>query len=259
MVTVEVLLIDGNGDVVRSIESADEPLKQLQRLEEEESLSSVTRMRLTTLEQLPASVQVGQRVNLRSMVAGGPGGGFGGGRTSAFRGENTGTILSVTARVAEDNAIILSVQFEQSRLASTAPRDPAAGEDPTSPPDIATITAQSTVRVPGGGVQVLGGGRSSNGKTSEQSLILVTAQAGEPVAGGAAADTAEDAAGHQLKIMHLAHAEATGLVDMLSILFPRHGDLTIAADPRTNALLVRGSAEKLAAIEAIVARLDETK
>lgn len=255
MVTVEVLLVDGPSDVVRGIESADEPLKQLQRLEEEEALSGVTRIRVTTLEQQPASVQFGQRINLRS--AAGPGGGFpGGGRgASMVRGENTGTLLSATARVESDESIVLNLQFEQSRLASPRERDPSAGEDPSAPPDVGTITAQTTLRVVSGGVEVLGGGRTSTGKTSEQSLILVTAKAGPAIAATALrADTERG----EFKIFHLAHASADGIAQLLTQVFLGR-PVRAVADTRTNSVLVRGDTQELEVVEALLARLDVEK
>lgn len=256
MVTVELLLVEGDANVVRGIETAEEPLKHLRALEEEEALASVTRLRLTTLEMQPASVQIGQRINV---VTGRALTGRGGPlrETAISRGEITGTLLSLTSRVADDESIVLDLQFEQSQLAPSHERDRAAGEDPSAPPDIATINAKTAVRVPGGGTVVVGGGMTSSGKTSTRSLMLVTAKAGEP--GPKTTRAADPAEQPEFKIYHLQHASATDLVDLLGVFFPTKSELTITADARTNSLLVRGKPEQLLAIEAIVMRLDAEK
>ena len=74
--------------------------------------------------------------------------------------------------------------------------------------------------------------------------------AGPPVA---AAQKAKAAA---LKIFALRFADCVGVQNTLSDLFPQR-QFQMAADGRSNSLLIQAAADEMATVEAIILRLDE--
>jgi Flp pilus assembly secretin CpaC len=162
-------------------EPAEKVLAMVRKLEEQGKLESCTRVRLTTLEGQIAMAQFGERrgvVSGRSRAAG-RAGDFGGvPQQTSYSFENLGTLVSATARVADEGPILIELQIERSRLSADAPANEAARPDgDTPPPRTLTATTKSTVRIADGQAVILGGlVQSSPAKDSSTTLIVVTAR-----------------------------------------------------------------------------------
>ncbi len=167
-----------------------EVLKKVQDLQRRGLLKKHQFMRLTTLDQQEALVQIGEE---KSIVTGGTqvvrgsfgrvdsSGGRGGGiafapQTSA---RQIGTLLRVTPRVT-DGAVLLKLDIEKSEL-DYEDVDTGVGSDDDrklSVPRTVMTTAQTTISVPTGQTVIVGGVQS----TDDSRAILVTAQVLEEAA-----------------------------------------------------------------------------
>lgn len=142
-------------------------------LEKAGKLDYVNRLQLATLEEMPAFVQFGE---LKPRMQG---------RTATnvtvlpiYSDINLGSILQVTARVADDGAIVAQIFFEQSFL--DGGEEGAFNPQDLSPPKaIARQLTQTTVRLKPGEPLLVGGHQAGVGQEASQSWIVVTARVGE--------------------------------------------------------------------------------
>jgi type II secretory pathway component GspD/PulD (secretin) len=157
--------------------------------------------------------------------------------------KSVGTLVSVTARVDQDESILMELNVEQSRppAAANTEGDGAARSEPQT----ATITSQTTLRVPQGKTVVAG---SKQTKTV-QTWILVSAQAD-------AKRPAEEDNAALLKIFTLVHAQPQNVAELIRTIF-RGEEVRVGIDDRTNSLVVHGDAEKLDVVYRLIIRLDE--
>lgn len=238
LVSVEVVIVDVTGEAEG--EMTAERLAELERAGKVESLS---RLRVSTLENAPSIVQFGERV---SIVTGRTS--FGGrGLQDMTSQENVGTMVSLTARVDQDDSILMEFQAEQSRLAPAAPK--AEGENADRPaelPRTVTMTTKSTLRIPPGKSVVAGSKSTRTDHGTTQTWIMVSA-----IAEAAARDEAA-----VLKIVALKNAQAEGLARLLEGVF-RGEDFRAAVDARSNKLIISGSPAMLEKIVPLVAKLDQ--
>lgn len=186
-VSIDVLIADvgpSAGD-----DASDPAADKILQLEKQGKLAALTRVRLTTLENVSGMVQFGERVGVatgRTFTAGPRGGGGadgpggpGGARAEPFGAtsytyQNMGTLVTATPRVEDDGSIVLELMVEQSRLADQPPMP--EGERPSfSPGRTVVITSKTTLRVPPGKSVVTGGKRSA-GKDAGQTWIVVSAK-----------------------------------------------------------------------------------
>ncbi len=241
LVSVEVVIADVTG-------GEDRPLtaERLAELEKGGQVTSLSRLRLSALENQPAVVQFGERVSLvtgRTSLGGR-------GAQDMMAQENLGTMVSVTARVEDDQSIVMEFQAEQTRFAPAAAR--AEGDNierPAELPRTAKITAQSTLRIEPGKSVVAGGKTTRTEQGTMQTWILVSATA-EPARPKAADEAAT------LKVFTLMHAKAESLAELIQTVF-RGDDLHVAADTRSNCLIVPGDDQTLDMIQRLLTRLDE--
>jgi hypothetical protein len=113
---------------------------------EADILQHLTRIRLSTLDQLPAHVQLGETTPLASSRSFAPGRAGSDPRVAvSYRQERTGTVLEVTPRIADTGAVLVNIRLEQSRLAA-----PTDEDDDEGPPPMATVELKTTVTIPSG-------------------------------------------------------------------------------------------------------------
>jgi len=179
MVAFEIIIADVN----EPLESPT-PAKIFD-LEKSGKLNRLARVQLASLEQQSAMVQFREltpRVTGRTTTGRG---GFGGAgappgvqSTPIYNDINLGTLIQVTARVEEDDSIVMQLMVEQSGIAGGAD---AGAFDPNSndpPKGIQTLTSQSTVRLKPGEPQIISGRQVAAGKEANKTWIVVTANLG---------------------------------------------------------------------------------
>lgn len=181
-VSIEVVLADVLGTMPAAAPdpgaSAEITPQRIEELEKQGQLEALTRIRLSTLEHCPATVQFGERVPVatsraiafRSRDGSAP-------ATTSYDMVSVGTIVELRTRVEEDGAILLDLQVERSRLAAreTGTDKKNAEASDFVPQRIVTVTAKSNVRIPAGKT-VITEAQQTLGKESRRTWILVTAE-----------------------------------------------------------------------------------
>lgn len=167
------LLPEAEGETPAEI-SADR-VKQLQK---EDKLTSWFRVRMASLENCPAYVQLGERVPVatgQAMM------GFrsreGNAVTTQYSTVNVGTVVKVTARIEDGGTIVVDLDLERSRLANQPPPARTEGSPrPTFVPSkTETIMTQTTVRLTPGKTAVVAAHRSTAPKP-HCTWVMVTAE-----------------------------------------------------------------------------------
>ena len=181
-VQIELLMVELSADAkdakaaIDLGASADDIRLSVEKLAGEGKLQLVSHIRLSTLEQLPATFQVGEMVPVvtgRQVVGGGGRGGspF---TAASVSYENVGTIVSVTPGIDGDDAI-LEITAEKSRVENQQMPETDDASTPL-PPRRSTSTVRSTVRVPNGSYVVAGGATFAGEDGRKEMLVLVTAR-----------------------------------------------------------------------------------
>lgn len=162
------VLVAGRAEPVESATAA-----KILELEKAGKLDSVNRLQLATLEEMPAFVQFGA---LQARVSG---------RTATnvtvlpiYSDINLGSILQVTARVAEDGAVLAQIYIEQSYL-DGGEEGEFNPQDHSPPKAIARRHTQTTVRLKPGEPLLIGGHQAGEGGKASQSWMVVTARVGD--------------------------------------------------------------------------------
>jgi len=145
---------------------------QFRLVEKPPQMNVVGRVRLTTLDNQPAFVQLGSRVpritgTSKVSTAG---------RVNSISMENVGLILGVTPRITPDREVVMEIDAEQSQLAPEQEGVPISVTENQMirAPRIDNMTAQTTVRVPDGQTIVLASVARQD-KPGKELLIVVTA------------------------------------------------------------------------------------
>jgi type II secretory pathway component GspD/PulD (secretin) len=245
-VTVEVLFADVPAAVASEGEMTAAKIVELAR---QGKLESAATIKLSQIENQQGSIQFGETIPLvtgRQTVPEGFPGGRGGGSTYSL--QNLGTTVEATSRIEQDGTIAIQLSAERSRLPK--PRAAAEGDAPPAIESrrITQTTARTTVRVTSGKPEIVGGQAMTSADNSIHSYIVLTAT----VPDGAKAAAAPESA---LKVFALNHARASDLVQVVRAML-RNESITIAADERSNSLIISGPPESLSIVEALLARLD---
>lgn len=135
----------------------------------QEAGTLIRKVRLTSLENQLATVQLGEQ----RPVVDGVTSDRGFGQRSTYRQEEFGTILSMTARV-DDDVVTAELSFEMSRLDDSITATESAGDG--IPPARQIVTLQTTVSIPGDGAVLLTDFDSQDDSDGDTRLIgIVTA------------------------------------------------------------------------------------
>jgi type II secretory pathway component GspD/PulD (secretin) len=220
-------------------------------LSQKGKLDSAARIRLSVLEDQQASAHFSEAVPVESGRTFGQGGQGGPRSVPTYITQNFGTRVDLTARVEQDGMIVLQLQAERTRLIANRP----AGEEAGAANIAARTTqarVQTTTRAKSGTPAIVGSQQSSVGNETIHTYFVLTSSVPE---GG---KTAEAAPPLVTKVFALSHARASEMAKtLLPILEGQR--ITLAADERTNSLIVHGSADVLDVASALISRLDEAQ
>jgi general secretion pathway protein D len=163
----------GYGGLVLS--ASNESISVLVRaLQECRRLDVLSRPQITTLNNQPAFVQVGQRVQLIQSATVDPQTNI---QTNQLGpAQNVGLILGVTPRVADDGRVAMEIDVEKSEVGPEAEGIPISvltTGDVIRSPRINTTTAQTTVSALSGQTIVLGGLITTNKSTAHRRVPLL--------------------------------------------------------------------------------------
>lgn len=137
--SLTVLEVEADFDV-----QSVKPAELLRTLDTDDSIRQVRKVRLTSLENNLAQVQLGEQ---RPVVSG-QSFGRSGIRTNMYQQEQFGTIVTMTARIGDDDRIVAELTFEMSRLEVSMETTESA--DAAVPPAKQTVTLQTTISLPVG-------------------------------------------------------------------------------------------------------------
>jgi hypothetical protein len=254
----------GKQKPVIDLSSAEKIPDVLKALEEKGELSVMSRVRLSSLEQMPCSVQIGEQRPVATGRSNAFGTTRGGERVAgpmSYQMTNVGTMVQVTSRVEEDGAVIAELNLSSSRLTPAGKQDE---ESEIVPQRTTTMSTQTTVRIPKDQGVIVSGSQSMGDDELRETLVVVSANIesspGAATSAEGKAKPDERAAGDSqrvLKMYSLQNASASETVKLL--LEVANFPVQAAADPRTNNLIVRAAAENQDEVEAILRRLDEPK
>lgn len=149
--------------------SSDEVLKRIASLQQADQLAVENRIEMTTLENLPASVQTGGNhpVLTGTTVSGSRG------RANSYAHVQTGTMFTVTSRVTPDDEIVMTLDFTKSQL--DRERD-ANDDDAPARSFISTLTHQSTVQLADGDALLAGTMVGKPEASTGHSYLVITAR-----------------------------------------------------------------------------------
>jgi len=161
LVTLEVLIADVPGKL-------DQPTaSQILDLEKAGKLSGSDRLRLTTLENVPAFVQASERA---PRIVGRTNTGLT--VTPIYNDVNVGTIVQATSRLDEDGSALVQLYIQRSGILKNS--DISA--DPLDPKGIALMTTQTTIRIqPGKPLLISTGPSTMMGGSQTWIVLLLTA------------------------------------------------------------------------------------
>jgi len=172
MVETELLIaetsrvaVSENGELNLSA-PADKLRASVLELQKQGKLDAVARVRLASLENLLAYIQVGQMTAFVEGVSQMPNS-----TTVGVTERQTGLVVDVTACCQADRQISVKLDVEHSRLVPRPPAD-AKTKDASFvlPPHTATASLSTTVLIPDGQTVVVGG---TGAQTSDQKTVLV--------------------------------------------------------------------------------------
>jgi hypothetical protein len=160
LLTLEVLI----ADVAASSEKPN--AAQLLELAKAGQLGDAVRLRLSSLENLPGFVQVGETVaRIQGRAATGLS------VTPIYSDVNVGTSVQATSRIGDDGQALVQLYVERSGIAKPTGPD-AASVDPLEPKSIFRTITQTTVRAKLGEPLLISTGPSST-TTSVQTWIVL--------------------------------------------------------------------------------------
>jgi type II secretory pathway component GspD/PulD (secretin) len=175
--------------------------ERIDHLANEGKLVSRSRASLVTVENHPALLQLGEQTSVATgRIFGGrrapQGGTASSGRTAgsfpaatSYTNVQTGTVIKLLPRVADDGAVLANVSVEQSRLRPSPTRASLDSGQPADaqfdvlqdtldvqPPGVTTLAAQSEIRVPDGKTVILGSFVSESEEGYREAIVLLTAR-----------------------------------------------------------------------------------
>lgn len=263
LIALDVVIVELSGKVQagklqQGDATGDEISKRIAELEKQGKLTSISRFHLSTLENQKALIQIGERVPVTTGVQRFSSRASGGNTGRSVSYQDTGSIVSATARIESDDRIVVELNIEQSRL-KKSDLAPEGGDKKVAvfdPPKTSTLTVQSTVILRNGKAMLLGGRRRFVGASGSHTMILVSGR----ILQASSSAKAEGAAGkpQQLRIFHLKNTAVKEVSLLVKKLIPS-GNYIAEADERSNTLLVKATKDHMSAIETLINELDRSK
>lgn len=262
-VTVEVIVGEfqaiGNDRAAMNVPDVTHPLERLTHLQKHREAGSVSKYRLSTLDRLPASVQVGEMVPIATSRATRPGNpeGRASGFNTGYSMVNIGTMVQVTPQVEEGGTVIVELSIERSRLAFQKPQSAEPNEanramEGTNSRTV-TVMSKTTVRVPARQTVAATMAHMREKDDTGDLLILVSASVNDSPGG----EPGDAALSGELRIYRLKYASAEKALPNVQAHFRGTAELRVTADPRTNSLVAFGSSEALQHMEEFLQILDK--
>jgi type II secretory pathway component GspD/PulD (secretin) len=246
LVVLEVLVADVGGAAVGEGEVTAAKVLELAA---QGKLDSASKIQMSALENVPSTVTFSETVPVETGRMFGPAGDRGGGRQmGTYNMQNHGTTIQATARVEQGGAILVEMQAERSRLVTGRAEGEEAGAANIAATKTTQARVQTTTRLASGKPAIVGSQAAGSGKDAVHTYFVLTATAAE---GGKTAAVTENPP----VFLALSHARA---VDLLKTLRPilEGRKVIIAADERSNSLIVTATPEVLEIIRALIAQLD---
>jgi type II secretory pathway component GspD/PulD (secretin) len=247
-ITIDVVIASG----ARNAAADEMTPAALAELEKAGKLDWVTRMRLATVENDRAQVQVGERTSMvtgRMQRGGFPGAG---GETAALSFVNIGTTIEAIPQVAEDGSIVVALTVEKSWLEPATASVAEGVEGPPPPPPPArtrNLTAKATVTVQSGEPTLVMAQASSAGKDQSQFWIILTARAAQ---GSKRVAQGEAPA---LTVFSLKFVKATDAGKVIETVLGKL-PIRIAVEERLNSVLIHAPPETTEKVRALLTLLD---
>ena len=158
MVTVEVVIAEAKTDDAESIaavESAgDDVARKIAALEKSEQLKIIARVRLTTLDNQPAFLQIGERVPTIRDVRGGQAE-----PVTRLEYQNAGLIVGLTPRIDSEGRVTMEIDVEKSELGPAeegVPLEILGSGKVVRVPRVRATTVQTTISAKDGQTVLLG-------------------------------------------------------------------------------------------------------
>ena len=177
----EVVLIDRTAGELIHEKNKNPTAAQLLELEKQGKLSSVQRLKLVTLENVEARLQLGEESPLVTgrTRTGRDGGGFPGG----FQGAETvsytslGTLVTITANI-DEGKVAAALTFQRTSLMPQKPAEKVEGQEAVSTnyPRKGMTTITTSVRLTPGEPTVVSGQQTLTGSSPSELWILITAK-----------------------------------------------------------------------------------
>jgi type II secretory pathway component GspD/PulD (secretin) len=234
---------------------------KIKELERQGALRSQIHVHLATLENQPASVQLGQRVPMpigRTMRGGSREGGpsF----ATTYNTENLGTMVRAIGRLHE-GAIIVELTVETTQRAPEAAKPDSDAAAEVTYPKIASLNTKTTLRLEPGKQLLVEGVQAISPEESLRQVLLVTGNIIAPApqdAKAAAAGLPPAAKQVHTEILRLQSLNASVAGRLLESMF-REYELWFYAVDDANSLILRGAPEHVAEVQAVLGELDHVK
>lgn len=182
-ITFEIILIDRAAAELDGENSKTPTAEQLLQLEKQSKLASVQRLKLSTLENIEARLQLGEDSPLvTGRTRGGRdspgfgGGGFQGSESVSYT--SLGTLVTITARVEADGKVVAALNLSRSSLAPTKPAEKVEGQEAVSMtyPRKVLSTITTTTRITPGQTTVISGQQTLTGNSPSELWVLISAK-----------------------------------------------------------------------------------
>lgn len=171
-IEVRLLLVDvRDADVSFADGAFEDYAAQLKKLQADGAATIVNRVRLTTLENQPAQVQIGATKPIVSGAVLGPNGR----RSNNYVMNDEGTLVEAVPRAAGDGTIVMELRVEQTRIEDA---EQPSGDDATdiTPSSRSTAVLSTTVSVPNGETVTLTDMAEQDGDSSRNLVVIVSAR-----------------------------------------------------------------------------------
>jgi type II secretory pathway component GspD/PulD (secretin) len=219
-------------------------------MDKQGQLTTVTRIKLALVENLPASAQFGGTAPVVTARMQGAALGSRGGSAVSMR--NIGTNVQATSRIDTDGSIMIELSAERTRLVAAK-----GGEEGDTWGATEEVNFRTTVRAISGQPMLAGAQQSTSGKESLQTAIVITATL--PLGAKAPAKAAveqKDGPVEVVQVFSLRKAKAAEALKLLQLAVGER-PLSVAADERTNQLIIKGTNELQEVVRAILIQLDK--
>jgi type II secretory pathway component GspD/PulD (secretin) len=172
-IEMRLLLVEiRDADVQFEDGAFDDYAAALERLQADGAATIVSRVRLSTLENNVAQVQIGATkptISGRTFDRGGRGG-------NSYVMNTEGTLVAVTPRASSDGTIVMELNVEQTRI-EDAEQPSADASEEVVPSTLTTASVNTTVSVKDGQTVTLMDFAQGAGNSERKLIVIVTARA----------------------------------------------------------------------------------